>query len=80
MNNAEAPVWRAPVDVRFGRQLRSMRLSRGYTQIQFANLADIDRSYCSDLERGVKSATTKTQEKLAAALGITIAELWKDIA
>jgi transcriptional regulator with XRE-family HTH domain len=77
----EAPAWKGkrPIKIRFGERLCELRLSRGYTQIQLAILANMDRSYYSDLERGVKSPTLDYVEKLADALSLTIDELTKDL-
>jgi DNA-binding XRE family transcriptional regulator len=86
----EAPVWKGvpeppswkgkrPIRIRFGERLCELRLSRGYTQVQLAILAGIDRSYYSDIERGIKSPTLDYVEKLADALSLTVSELTEGI-
>jgi transcriptional regulator with XRE-family HTH domain len=37
--------------------------------------AGLDRTYISGLERGVRNPALSTQERIAAALGVTVQEL-----
>lgn len=52
-----------------GRILRAKRESLGVSQEALAERADVDRSYVSILERGLKSPTLETLEKICKALG-----------
>lgn len=56
-------------------RLREMRESRGYTQMQLAMNASLDRSFLSDLERGVKEPTLTTLNMIATAFNMTLSEL-----
>lgn len=54
----------------FAQNLRRLRLKAELSQEALADLAEIDRTYVSALERGVYSASLDTIEKLAQALAI----------
>jgi len=55
--------------------LRHLRRAKGFSQEDLADLAAVDRTYVSALERGLYAATVDILAKLAAALGVTEAEL-----
>lgn len=59
----------------FGRVLRAYRRSRGLTQEELAERADLDRTYPSLLERGLRSPSLLMVFQIAEALGIDPAEL-----
>lgn len=59
----------------FGSNLRRLRTDRGLSQEALADLAGIDRTYVSALERQVYSASIDTIEKLATVLGVKPTEL-----
>ena len=52
-----------------GSVLRSKRDELGISQEKLAELAVVDRSYVSVLERGLKSPTVETLERICIALG-----------
>ncbi len=52
-----------------GSVLRAVREKLGISQEEVAERADVDRTYVSILERGLKSPTLETFEKLCMALG-----------
>lgn len=52
----------------FGEALRRQRRARGLSQEAFTNVSG--RTYLSELERGLKSPTLDTIEKLAATMGL----------
>ena len=58
-----------------GEVLRQARQSAGMTQEALAFKADVDRTYISYLENGIKSPTLETLNKLSAALGVLTSEL-----
>ena len=68
------------VQVRFGTRLRSIRLERGISQEKLAELADLHRTYVSSIERGERNVSLVNIERLAAALGVSMAELMPDTA
>lgn len=55
--------------------LRRLRKERGLSQEAFADLADIDRTYVSALERQLYAATLDVLEQLAVALDVEPVEL-----
>lgn len=59
----------------FGETLRHQRELAGLTQEQLAEKADLDRTFISLLERGKRQPSLGTVLRLAAALGLTAAEL-----
>jgi transcriptional regulator with XRE-family HTH domain len=61
--------------VTFGKVLREKRIGRGLTQKELAELASVDDSYISQLERDYKFPSARTIESLAQALGVEVAEL-----
>ena len=63
------------VAVAFGHVLRDCRVNAGVTQEQLADLANIDRTYVSLLERGLRQPTLETLFRLARALSITPATM-----
>lgn len=52
-----------------GGVLRVKRQKLAISQEEFAERAGVDRTYVSILERGLKSPTVETLEKICAALG-----------
>lgn len=59
----------------FGQVLRETRNARGISQEQLALTAEVDRSFVSQIERGVRQPTLTTICKLAAALSIKASTL-----
>lgn len=62
-------------NITFGKVLREKRTARGLTQKELAELANVDDSYISQLERDYKFPSARTVEGLARALGVEVAEL-----
>jgi transcriptional regulator with XRE-family HTH domain len=54
----------------FGQVLREQRLSRELSQEELALAADVDRTFVSQMERGIRQPTITTLMKLSSALGI----------
>ena len=61
----------------FALNLRRIRGERELTQEKLADLAGIDRTYVSALERQVYSASLDTIERLAEVLDVAPSELLK---
>ena len=59
------------------RNLRRLRNAKGWTQEELAHRAKVDRSYISQLETGVYSASVTMLGKLAKALGVSAGEFLK---
>ena len=59
----------------FGKVLREMRDENQISQEKLAEYCDLDRTYISLLERGLRQPTITTIFKLAKALDITPSQL-----
>ena len=57
------------------RNLRRLRTDKGWSQEELAFRAKVDRSYISQLETGVYSASVTMLGKLSKALGVDASEL-----
>jgi transcriptional regulator with XRE-family HTH domain len=55
--------------------LRRLRADQGLSQEDLADRADIDRTYISSLERSVYAAGIDVVDRLAKALGVSVADL-----
>ncbi len=76
MTDVIAPSYKEPINTRFGTRLREVREGKGMTQLQLATEAILDRSFISDIERGVKEPTTSTLEKIAGVFKISLSDLF----
>ena len=63
------------LNTRFGRAVRQLRESHGWSQEQLAENADLNRSYLGEVERGYKTPSLTTADKLAAALQVSLSSL-----
>jgi transcriptional regulator with XRE-family HTH domain len=73
-------VSRPEVQIRIGKKIAMLRLQRGVTQEDLANSCGIHRSHMGQLERGELNVTLATLLTVAAALHISISELFAGIA
>ena len=58
-----------------GRNVRRLRRAAGLTQEELAGRAEIDRTYLSDIERGLRNPTVALLHDLATVLGVHAATL-----
>ena len=75
----EAPVEISAVDdgrIDLGERLKAIRLLRRRTLKEVADAAGVSESFVSQIERGRSSASVATLQRLAAALGIEISDLF----
>lgn len=56
----------------FAHNLRLIRQSKGISQEQLAEAADLHRTYISSVERGARNISIDNMERLAQALGVDI--------
>lgn len=59
----------------FGRKVREKRLALKISQETLANMADIDRTYLPDIEKGKRNISLIVAEKIANALNVPLKEL-----
>lgn len=64
------------VNIAFGKRVAELRKNVGYSQEQFAFKCGVDRTYIGVIERGEKSPTLNTIDKIASVLGISKSELF----
>ena len=70
---------RADIRERFGFAVKARREALGLTQEDLAEKARIHRTYLSDVERGTRNLALVNIERLAAALGMSLAELFASV-
>ena len=68
MNNGE-------ILTRFGKRVRELRKSRGYSQESFAAECGLDRTYLGGIERGERNVALRNIGAIAKALSISVSEL-----
>ncbi len=61
----------------FGQHLKVIRNAKGLSQEKLALIADLDRTYISGVERGVRNISLINIFKLTEALEISPSELFK---
>ena len=66
-----------PILKAFGIRIKAIRLQRGLSQEQLGLIAELDRTYISGIERGLRNVSLINLERLAIALNIEPAELLK---
>ncbi len=59
----------------FGKNVMEKRLSLKFSQETLANMADIDRTYLPDIEKGRRNVFLKVAEKIAKALNVSLKDL-----
>ena len=63
----------------FGSNLRSERERKKLTQEKLAEKADLDPSYISGIERGIRNPSILSVVRIANALGTTVSDLSRGI-
>jgi transcriptional regulator with XRE-family HTH domain len=63
------------LDRLLGIQIKRFRTAKGWSQEYLAEVADLHRTYISQLERGLKSPSVRILYQITTALGITMSEL-----
>ena len=64
---------------KFGLNVARLRAAKGFSQEKLAEKANIDRTYVSGIERGVRNPGIKSVLHIARALGVSVAELCEDV-
>lgn len=60
-----------------GRRIRALREEKRWSQERLADEADVDRSYMSGIERGVRNVSVLNLAKVAKALGVPLNSLFQ---
>ena len=67
------------VCVRFGKRVRRLRKERGWTQTYLAVHTGLGRPFISNLETGKKEPCLRSQEILAMAFDLSLAQLMRGL-
>jgi len=68
---------KGPIDARFGRRVRDLRVGAGLTQAQLAG-ADFSKGFISLVETGRTRASLRAAQIFARRLGVPLADLLED--
>lgn len=69
----ELPAESLPILAALGKQVRTLRMSAGLSQHQFAEQVGTSHTYIVSIEAGVPNVSVAMLHKMAQALGVTIA-------
>ncbi|GIP35954.1 helix-turn-helix domain-containing protein [Paenibacillus sp. J2TS4] len=61
-----------------GKRIRAIRKAKGLTQLQLAELSNLDDAYIGAVERGERNFTIDTLEKIHTALQVDAADLFRN--
>ena len=59
----------------FGKKVLERRLSLKISQETLANMADIDRTYLPDIEKGKRNVSLRVADNIAKALNVSLKDL-----
>lgn len=63
------------LDRLLGVQIQRLRMAKGWSQEHLAEVANLHRTYISQLERGLKSPSVRVLYQIATGLGVTMSAL-----
>ena len=63
---------------KIGRNIKNLRISKGVSQQELANMASIDRAFISTIENGKRNLSVSVLHKIAYNLDSNINEIFKD--
>lgn len=63
--------------LKFGKRLREVRQSKGFSQESLGDVAGLHRTYVGSIERGEQNISLDNIHKLAKALKVRVEELFK---
>jgi transcriptional regulator with XRE-family HTH domain len=67
------------IQAELGKRIRELRLKKGLSQEAFAHLCNLDRTYISGIERGVRNVSLRNIEVMAKTLGLHLSELFENL-
>ena len=70
--------YRMNIKQKIGKKLKEFRLEKKLSQETLAHLADLDRTYIPDIEKGERNISITVLEKLATALKIPIKDFFDE--
>jgi len=63
----------------FGDRVRQLRKQLGLSQEQLGEACDLDRTYISGIERGIRNVSLKNIAAISDALDVSLHELFEDM-
>jgi transcriptional regulator with XRE-family HTH domain len=72
-------VQREEIQKRLGARIRALRMKRGLTQDEFADLAGLHRTQVGAFENGRMNITLASLHLVAQTLGVRIVDLFKGV-
>ena len=71
-------ILRCKIDIKqtVGKRVKELRNKIGLSQEELADIAQLDRTYITSVERGKRNISIVNVEKLAKALQVTLAEFF----
>jgi putative transcriptional regulator len=69
----------ASLNTKFGRAVRSLRETAGYSQEGFADAIGVHRTYMGTLERGKANPTLDMIARIAGGLRLSLAKLFEAV-
>lgn len=63
----------------FGERIRNLREQRKLTQERLGELARLDRTYVSGIERGIRNPSLRNIGRIAAALDVPLRRLFHNL-
>lgn len=64
---------------RFGERVRELRKECGWSQEEFADYCELDRTYIGGIERGERNVALRNIEVIADTLGVSLSQLLKGL-
>ena len=68
---------RMSVQHRVSKNIQTIRRQKGLSQEEVAHRAEVHQTYLSGVETGKRNPSIKVVERIATALGVDVAELFK---
>ncbi|WP_445955000.1 helix-turn-helix domain-containing protein [Yeosuana sp.] len=65
------------IKVNFGKRVKQLRVSNGYSQEKLAEISDLDRTYIPGIEAGKRNVSKEIINKLAKEFEIEIHKLFE---
>jgi len=68
---------RDPILVQVGKRVRSLREGKGISQEVLAEKSNLHRTYIGGVERGLRTPSLKSLQRIAKGLGVAVADLFQ---
>lgn len=66
------------IRILLGRRVRELRLKKGWTQVELAELLGVDRSYLSEIENGKKDPSFRVLKTIADGFGLSLSQFLRE--